>query len=190
LFKSLGLTRPCNSPNSFIPARTLFLPGGEVFNEAEPCNIHVKIPRKKLKQCQKRPHRRSPAFDHIEVTARGSKASLACDNLRKSRPRVQPDQHNKCEKSKSFPKDSPCKSRPRVQPDQHNKCEKSKSFPKDSPCKSRLRVQPDQHNKCEKSKSFSKDSPCKSRLRVQPDQHNKCEKNRSLFRKTLRAKVA
>jgi hypothetical protein len=27
LFKSSGLTRPCNSPNSFIPARTLFLPG-------------------------------------------------------------------------------------------------------------------------------------------------------------------
>jgi hypothetical protein len=29
-----------------------------------------------------------------------------------------------------------------VQPEQHNKCEKSKSFPKDYPCKSHLWVQP------------------------------------------------
>jgi hypothetical protein len=72
LFESSGLTHPCNSQNSFISAHTLFLPGGEVFNEAEPCNIHAKILCKKLKQCQKRPHRRSSAFDHIEVTARGS----------------------------------------------------------------------------------------------------------------------
>jgi hypothetical protein len=46
--------------------------GGEVFNEAAPCNIQAKIPRKKLSQCRKRPHRRSSAFDHTEVTARGS----------------------------------------------------------------------------------------------------------------------
>ena len=72
MFESSGLTRPCNSPNSIIPTRSLFLPGGEVFNEAEPCNIHAKIPRKKLKQRRKRPHRRSSAFDHNEVTARGS----------------------------------------------------------------------------------------------------------------------
>jgi hypothetical protein len=31
-----------------------------------------KIPRKKLQQRRKRPHRRSSAFDHNEVTARGS----------------------------------------------------------------------------------------------------------------------
>jgi hypothetical protein len=47
--------------------------------------------------------------------------------------------------------DTPCKSRLRVQPDQHNKCAKAKSSPKDYPCRSRLRVQPDQHNKCAKS---------------------------------------
>jgi hypothetical protein len=46
LFKPSGPTRPCNPPNSIIPARTLFLPGGEVFNEAGPCNIPTKIPRK------------------------------------------------------------------------------------------------------------------------------------------------
>ena len=30
--------------NNFILARTLFLPGGEVFNEVESCNIQVKNP--------------------------------------------------------------------------------------------------------------------------------------------------
>jgi hypothetical protein len=81
--------------------------------------------------------------------------TLACDTLRKSRQRVQPEWHNKCEKSKSFLKDSPCKSRLRVQLEWHNKCEKSKSFPKDSPCKSHLRVQSEWHN-VRKIEVFSK----------------------------------
>jgi hypothetical protein len=71
LFDSSGPARPCNSQNSFIPVRTLFLPGGEVFNEAEPCNIHARNPPQKL-QRRKRLHRRSSTFDHNEVTARGS----------------------------------------------------------------------------------------------------------------------
>jgi hypothetical protein len=50
LFDSSEPTCPCNSQNSFIPARTLFLPGGEVFNEAEPCNIHAKNPTQKLRR--------------------------------------------------------------------------------------------------------------------------------------------
>jgi hypothetical protein len=33
--------------NNVILARTLFLPGGEVFNEAESCNIQVKNPPQK-----------------------------------------------------------------------------------------------------------------------------------------------
>jgi hypothetical protein len=36
----------CNPANNVILARTLFLPGGEVFNEAEPCNIPAKAPAK------------------------------------------------------------------------------------------------------------------------------------------------
>jgi hypothetical protein len=57
LSKHSGPTCPCNSPNSTIPAHTLFLPGGEVFNEAEPCNIPAKISRKNSDAaCQKRPH--------------------------------------------------------------------------------------------------------------------------------------
>jgi hypothetical protein len=43
--------------------------------------------------------------------------TLACDTPRKSRLRVQPEQHNKCAKSESFAKDSPCKSRLMVQPE-------------------------------------------------------------------------
>jgi hypothetical protein len=54
MFDSLGPTQPCNSPNSFIPARILFLPGGEVFNEAEPCNIHAKNPSQKIKATSKK----------------------------------------------------------------------------------------------------------------------------------------
>jgi hypothetical protein len=46
--------------------------GGEVFNEAEPCNIQAKIPCKKLSECRKQPHQRSSAFDYTEVTARDS----------------------------------------------------------------------------------------------------------------------
>jgi hypothetical protein len=70
LFDSSGPARPCNSQNSFILARTLFLSGGEVFNEAEPCNIHAKTPAKIY--IEKRPHRRSSTFDQYKVTARGS----------------------------------------------------------------------------------------------------------------------
>jgi hypothetical protein len=47
LFDSSGPARPCNSQNNFILARTLFLPGGEVFNEAESCNIQMKNPPQK-----------------------------------------------------------------------------------------------------------------------------------------------
>jgi hypothetical protein len=50
LFDSSGPARPCNSQNSSISARTLFLPGGEVFNEAEPYNIHAKNPSQKLRR--------------------------------------------------------------------------------------------------------------------------------------------
>jgi hypothetical protein len=38
--------RPCNPANNVILARTLFLLGSEVFNEAETCNIPAKAPAK------------------------------------------------------------------------------------------------------------------------------------------------
>jgi hypothetical protein len=37
-----------------MSARTLFLPGGEVFNEAEPCNIYAKNPLQKIKATSKK----------------------------------------------------------------------------------------------------------------------------------------
>jgi hypothetical protein len=71
LFDSSGPARPCNSQNSFIPARTLFLPGMRFLMRRSHVIYTQKISREKL-QRRKRPHRRSSAFDHNEVTARGS----------------------------------------------------------------------------------------------------------------------
>jgi hypothetical protein len=91
LFDSSGPTHPCNSPNSFILARTLFLPGGEVFNEAEPCNIHAKNPPQKITTSKKD---RIDGLRHSTTTKsrRGAAlATLACDTPRKSRLMVQPD---------------------------------------------------------------------------------------------------
>jgi hypothetical protein len=90
LFYSSGLARPCNSQNNFILACTLFLPGGEVFNEAEPCNIPEKNPPQKSTSKKDR----IDGLRHSTNTKspRGAAlATLACDNPSKSRLRVQPD---------------------------------------------------------------------------------------------------
>jgi hypothetical protein len=60
-----------------------------------------------------------------------------------------------------------------VQPDEHNKCEKTEVYREDYPRRSRLTVQPDEHNKCEKTEVYREGYPRRSRLRAQPDQHNK-----------------
>jgi hypothetical protein len=76
--------------NNFILARTLFLPGGEVFNEAESCNIQVKKPPQKSTSKKDR----VDGLRHSTNTKspRGAAlATLACDTLRKSHLRVQPD---------------------------------------------------------------------------------------------------
>jgi hypothetical protein len=68
-------SRLCNTyRHYFSQARTLFLAGGEVFNEAEPCNISPqKSPTQKgdtmTAGCRKRPRSRSSAFDTKTVTA-------------------------------------------------------------------------------------------------------------------------
>jgi hypothetical protein len=76
--------------NNFILARTLFLPGGEVFNEAESCNIQMKNPPQKSTSKKDR----ADGLRHSTNTKslRGpALATLACDTPRKSRLRVQPD---------------------------------------------------------------------------------------------------
>jgi hypothetical protein len=169
---------PCNSTYNVVPTCTLFLPGGEVFNEAEPCNIPVKAPAKtktQVQPCRKRPLRRYLAFNQFEVTAIGSVDYPRVRHTpRKSRPRVQPDKYNKCVIRSLLLKYTSYKSRLRVQPDKHNKCAIRSLLPKDTLCKSRLRVQPDKHNKCAIRSLLLKDTPRKIRLRVQPDKHNKC----------------
>jgi hypothetical protein len=91
--------RHFNSANNVVQAHTLFLLGGEVFNEAESYNISVKSLRKNIQvsPCRKRPLRRSSAFDRFEVTAAGSvDYPRVRQTPRKSRLRVQSDKHNKC----------------------------------------------------------------------------------------------
>jgi hypothetical protein len=143
--------RLCNSTNNVVQAHTLFLPGGEVFNEAEPCNIPVKIPCKifQVSPCRKRPLRRPSAFDRFEVTATGSvDYPRVRQNPRKCRLSVQSDKHNKCTIRSLYQKANLCKRRLRVQPDKHNKCTIRSLYQRTNPCKSHLRVQPDKHNKC------------------------------------------
>jgi hypothetical protein len=108
--------------------------GGEVFNEAESCNIPVKSPRKKFQESpyRKRPLRWPSAFDRFKVTATGSvDYPHVRQNPRKSRLRVQPNKHNKCTIQSLYQKTNPRKSRLRVQPDTHNKCTATKSLLKD-----------------------------------------------------------
>jgi hypothetical protein len=83
--------RPCNPPNNAILTRTLFLPGGEVFNEAEPCNIPAKAPAKTKTQTQ---HVEKDCIDGLRHSTipksprEAAQTTLACDTPRKSLLRV------------------------------------------------------------------------------------------------------
>jgi hypothetical protein len=90
LYDCSGPARPCNSHNNFILARTLFLPGGEVFNEAEPCNIQAKNPLQKSTSKKDRVDGLRHSTN-IKSPRGAALATLACDTPRKSRLRVQPD---------------------------------------------------------------------------------------------------
>jgi hypothetical protein len=90
LFDSSGLARPCNSQKQFYSGPHSFPPRGEVFNEAESCNIQVKNPPQKSTSKKDR----ADGLRHSTNTKspRGpTLATLACDTPRKSRLRVQPD---------------------------------------------------------------------------------------------------
>jgi hypothetical protein len=72
--------------NNFILARTLFLSGGEVFNEAESCNIQAKNPPQKPASKKDR----ADGLRHSTNTKspRGSAlATLACDNSTQKLPK-------------------------------------------------------------------------------------------------------
>jgi hypothetical protein len=123
-----------NGPRAHFPfkARTLFLPGGEVFNEAESYNIPVKSPRNniQLSPCRKRPLRRSSAFDRFEVTVTGS---VDYPRMRqtphKSRLSVQPDKHNKCTIRSLLLKDKSVQKSPKGAAGQAQQVHDTKSFP-------------------------------------------------------------
>jgi hypothetical protein len=103
LFDSPGPARPCNSQKQFYSGPHSFPPGGEVFNEAELCNIQVKNPPQKSTSKKDRADGLRHSTNTKSLRGRAL-ATLACDTPRKSRLRVQPDKHNKCEKSKSSAK--------------------------------------------------------------------------------------
>jgi hypothetical protein len=101
--------------NNFIPARTLFLPGGEVFNEAESCNIQVKNPPQKPASKKDR----ADGLRHSTNTKspRGSAlATLACDNSAQKSPKGAAGLAQQVRKIEVFREDYPCRSRLRVQP--------------------------------------------------------------------------
>jgi hypothetical protein len=102
--------------NNFILARTLFLPGGEVFNEAEPCNIQVKNPPQKHASKKDR----DDGLRHSTNTKslRGSAlATLACDNTAQKSPKGAAGLAQQVRKTEVYRVDYPCRSRLRVQPD-------------------------------------------------------------------------
>jgi hypothetical protein len=102
--------------NNFILAHTLFLPGGEVFNEAEPCNIQVKNPPQKHASKKDR----DDGLRHSTNTKspRGSAlATLACNNSVQKSPKGVAGLAQQVRKIEVYREDLPCRSRLRVQPD-------------------------------------------------------------------------
>jgi hypothetical protein len=115
--------------NNFILARTLFLPGGEVFNEAESCNIQAKNPPQK--HASKKDRAGGLRHSTNTKSPRGSAiATLACDTSAQKSPKGAAGPAQQVRKIKVLHEDYPCRSRLRVQPDQHNKYAKSKSYAK------------------------------------------------------------
>jgi hypothetical protein len=102
--------------NNFILARTLFLPGGEVFNEAESCNIQVKNPPQKPTSKKDR----ADGLRHSTNTKspRGpALATLTCDDSAQKSPKGAAGLAQQVRKIVVFREDYPCRSRLRVQPD-------------------------------------------------------------------------
>jgi hypothetical protein len=100
--------------NNFIPARTLFLPGGEVFNDAESYNIQVKNPPQKPASKKDR----ADGLRHSTNTKspRGpALATLACDNSAQKSPKGAAGLAQQVRTIIVFHEDYPCRSRLRVQ---------------------------------------------------------------------------
>jgi hypothetical protein len=102
--------------NNFILAHTLFLPGGEVFNEAESCNIQAKNPPQK--PASKKDRVGGLRHSTNTKSPRGSAiATFACDNSAQKSPKGAAGLAQQVRKIVVFREDYPCKSRLRVQPD-------------------------------------------------------------------------
>ena len=116
LFDSSGPARRRNSQKQFYSGPHSFPPGGEVFNEAESCNIQVKNPPQKSTSKKDR----DDCLRHSTNTKspRGpALATLACDNSEQKSPKGAAGPAQQVRKIEVFREDYPCKSRLRVQPD-------------------------------------------------------------------------
>ena len=116
--------------------------GGEVFNEAEPCNIHAKNPPQKS-TLKKIPHQRSSTFDQYKVTARGSAVYPRVRQSAQKSPKGAAGLAQQVHKFEVFSKRLSVQKWPKGAAKLAQQGRKSKSSPKDNPRKSRLRVQPD-----------------------------------------------
>jgi hypothetical protein len=117
LFDSSGPAHPCNSQKQSYSGPHSFPPGGEVFNEAESCNIQVKNPPQKSTSKKDR----VDGLRHSTNTKSPRGAALATLRVRQSAqksPKGAAGLSTTSAKNRSLPqKDYPCKSRLRVQPD-------------------------------------------------------------------------
>jgi hypothetical protein len=157
--------------NNLILARTLFLPGGEVFNEAESCNIQVKNPPQKSTSKKdhvdglrhstntKSPRGAALATLRVRQSAQKSPKGAAGLSTTSAENRSLPQKRLSVQKSpKGAAALSPTSAENRSLPQKRLSVQKSpkgeaglsttsaknRSLPqKDYPCKSRLRVQPD-----------------------------------------------
>jgi hypothetical protein len=95
--------------NNFILARTLFLLGGEVFNEAESCNIQVKNPPQK-------PASKKDRADGLRHSTNTKSPRGSCDKSAQKSPKGAAGLAQQVRKIEVFREDYPCRSRLRVQP--------------------------------------------------------------------------
>jgi hypothetical protein len=174
LFDSSGLIRPCNSQKQSNSGPHSFPPGGEVFNEAEPCNICVKNPPQKHASKKDR----NDGLRHSTNTRspRGSAlATLACDKSVQKSPKGAAGLAQQVRKNRSLPRRLYVQKSPKGAAGLAQQVRKNRSLPR------RLSVQKSPKGaaglaqQVRKTEVYREDYPCRSRPRVQPDYH-KCEK--------------
>jgi hypothetical protein len=153
--------------NKFILARTLFLPGGEVFNEAEPCNIQVKNPPQK--HASKKDRNDGLRHSTNTKSPRGSAlATLVCDNSMHKSPKGAAGLAQQVRKIEVYREDYPRRSRLRVSQTSTTSA-KNRSLPRRLSTQKSPKGAAGLAQQVRKIEVYREDYPRRSRLRVQPD---------------------